>query len=231
MSAEAIAVLKDQRNLVIFVLSDAAPGKEKPFRDWFKGPFRSQIQKLPSVLRARVYEGDKVDITYGRFALPPKKFLAMIEISVGVPEESQTVLDQIASLHAGEGSATEPASWLYYPCSEKFGLERGDVPTTLTVHFANPVAGQEAEFREGFAVQLIRFAVYLPPLVSGQCFERTLFQKPGNLEPIYQTIGVYEQVGSSEDLVKSFKEPPSGLPKFDALDVTRFTESAYLPLN
>jgi hypothetical protein len=228
---DAKRAIAGQRNIVILVLSDAAPGKEHQFKTWYGGQFRSAIERLPTVVKTRLYEQDAVDLTLGRFAPPPMRYLTVVEISASGAEEAKQPIEEITRQHADGAVAAAPATWTYYPCSEKFGLRREHDSSRLTVHYANPIPGRESEFREAFASQLVRHAIWFNPLISGQCFERTLYQSPGALEPIYQTIGLYEQDGPSEVLVKSFKAPPPDVAPVTSLDTTRFTEAAYLLLD
>ncbi|KQY72056.1 hypothetical protein ASD39_19065 [Sphingomonas sp. Root50] len=158
------------------------------------------------------------------------KYLALVDILGGGPEDAHKVIEFAQNAYATEASAGEVATWLYYPVSPKYGLECGDMPTTVMVHYTNPVAGMEAEYAEWFNTRLLGHAPVFDPLVSAQRFERSMYQNPGALEPDYQTVAVYDQVGPSEQLMEAFKNPPPELLDMVSLDNEHFTESAYLPL-
>jgi len=229
MQQHVLDLVKRQRNFILLVLSNPAEGQGEAYKAWFTGPFRALLVAREEVLRARLYQADSVDITIGRFPALPMKHLALLDVSVDHADLAESLIDAIQGAHSKEASAKEAATWLYYPASEKYGLDRGDALTTMAVHYTNPVVGRETEFYEWFVTRMVPHAPIFAPLVSGQRFERTMFQKPGALAADYQTVGLYEQLGPSEQLIESFQKPPTG-PNFDALDVERFTETSYLPL-
>jgi len=230
MQQHVLEMVKRQRNFILLSLSNPADGQDDVYKAWFTGAFRDQVLAREEVLRARFYQADSVDITIGRFPALPMKHLAILDVSVDHAELAEPLIDALQTAHANEACANKDvATWLYYPASEKYGLDRGDALTTVAVHYTNPVVGREAEFYEWFVTRMVPHAPIFAPLVSGQRFERTLFQKPGALAADYQTVGLYDQLGPSEQLIESFQKPPTG-PNFDALDVMRFTETSYLPL-
>jgi hypothetical protein len=64
----------------------------------------------------------------------------------------------------------------------------------------------------------------------GQCFARTLFQKPGALEAKFHTIALYEEEGAPESIIESFASLPKETLDFPTLHPARFAESVYRPL-
>jgi hypothetical protein len=96
--------------------------------------------------------------------------------------------------------------------------------------FTNAVDGQENEFREWYVTRHIRDALHVPVLVSGQCFERTQFQRPGALEASFSIIAVYEQEGTPEAIIESIAALPPGTLDFPALHPKHFAEWVYRPL-
>jgi hypothetical protein len=223
-------VRTSQPSYLLMVLGNAAAGKEGDFVAWFKSCFGNSLQDLPAVLRARTYQKDAIDVTWGRFRQIPMKYLALVLVLGDGPEDADGVRSFAQEAFAKEGSAGEVAIWLYYPVSERYGIDRGNIPTTVMIHYTNPVSGMEDEYSEWFNTRLLRHAAVFDPLVSGQRFERSLYQKPGALEPKYRTVALYDQAGSSERLIESFKNPPPDLMDMVSLDNESFTEAAYLPL-
>lgn len=222
--------LKRQRSHILFVLSEPKPGHHSAFLEWYQGQYRRSLLEIPSVLAAQHYQQHEVDITLGRFSRLPFRYLGLHELVVDGAEASACLIDRIDLLHRESAAAEIPATWLYYPVSEKVGRSPSAVPSMLTLAFANGLVGQEAEFREWYSTRHIRHALKIPALVSGQCFERTLFQKPGALEPVFEVIAVYEQEGSPQAIISSFSSLPAGSLDFPTLDTSRFAESVYQPL-
>lgn len=229
----SLALLKEQRSHVLFVLSDSRAEQEREFLKWYQGEYRKAISKSAHVLTAQHYERHEIDITQGRFACLPFKYLALYELSLDGVEEAQSVIDRVVSLHREQGAAHDPASWLYYPMSEKVGRAPIIRPSMLTMAFANAVPGREEDFREWYATRHIRHALKVPALVSGQCFARTQFQRDGALECTFAIIAMYEQEGTPESILESFKAIPAGALSFPALDITpgRFSEWVYRPIS
>lgn len=227
-----LALTQRQRSHVLFVLSHAKAGHEAPFLDWYEGPYRNTVCHFGGVLTAQHYEQHEVDITCGEHAPLPFHYLGLYEISVDGAQAAEGIIESIATLHRQQAAAQLPATWLYYPVSERVGRSPAKSPLMLTLAFANPVPGQEAEFREWYATRHIRHALNIPALVSGQCFARTLFQRPGAQEAKFDTIAVYEQEGTAESIVESFKSLPQSTFHFPMLDLdrVRFAESVYRPV-
>lgn len=227
-----LALTKRQRSHILFVLSNARAGHEGSFVSWYQGAYCKAVRNIVGVLSTQHYERHEVDIDQGQHPPLPFQYLAFCEISVDGAQEAAPIIDQVATLHREEPVAEEPATWIYYPASEKVGRSAKNPPSHLTLAFANPVVGQEREFREWYATRHIRHALNIPALVSGQCLERTLFQRPGALEARFHTIAVYEQEGTAESIIESFNSLPESTFHFPMLDLdrARFAEWVYRPL-
>lgn len=226
----ALLLSHQQRSHTLLVLSHPKDGQQSAFLSWYQGPFRTDCLRLPGILSAQHYEPHEVDITRGRYPPLPFRYLALCQISVDGAQAAEAIIEGIERLHRQAGTAEAPATWLYYPASEKVGRVPSGSPSMLTLAFANPAAGQEAEFREWYATRHIRHALNITALVSGQCFLRTQFQRPGALEALFHTIAVYEQEGPPESIIASFASLPEGTFHFPSLDTVRFAEWVYRPL-
>ena len=226
----SLALLRTQRSHILFVLSNPKPDHEGKFREWYRSAYREQIASITDVLCGRHYEKHPFDITKGQYMLLPFHYLALYEVSVDGAEAAAPLIDRIMALHHEQSAAQAPATWLYYPATEKVGRSPPILPSMLTVAFANGVPGQEDAFREWYATRHIRHALNIPALVSGQTFERTQFQRPGALEAKFATIAVYEQAGTPESILESFAALPPGALDFPMLDLSHFAESVYRPL-
>lgn len=223
----SLALLKRQRSHILFVLSEPQAGQQQAFLEWYQRDYPQALRTTEAVLSVQHYERHEVDITRGRHAPLPFQYLGMHEISVDGAEAAASVIDRIATLHQAQPAARAPATWLYYPASEKAGRSPKTRPSLLTLAFANPLPGQESEFREWYATRHIRHALNIGALVSGQCFERTLFQKPGAMEAKFATIAVYEQEGPPEAILEAFASLPPDTFRFPMMDGSRFAESVY----
>ena len=221
--------LSRQRSHVLIVLSNSQSGSDPEFRKWYLGPYQSSVLKLANVVRGQQYEAHEVDVSGGKYPGLPYHYLGLYEISVDGAPNADRILDRIKDLHHREASAQSPATWLYYPVSERVGRPPVSPPSLLTIAFTNPVAGQEEEYREWYATRHIRHALQIPALVSGQCFARTQFQKAGAMDAVFSMIAIYEQEGSPEEMRQSFATLPAGALDFPALDLTRFAEWVYKP--
>jgi hypothetical protein len=230
-SRSPLELLSEQRSHVLVVLSNPKAGADSAFRSWYLGPYQEQVLALGPVLRGQQYESHEVDVSGGRYPGLPFRYLCLYDLSVDGAEAAREVIERIRQLHSSEKSTTVPATWLYYPVSERVGRAPTAAPSLLTLAFANPVPGQDAEFREWYATRHIRHALNIPALVSGQCLERNRFQSPGALAADYSMIAVYEQEGSAEEMMGSFNSLPPGTLDFPAMDLTRFAEWVYRPLS
>jgi hypothetical protein len=225
-----LALLAQQRSHMLFVLSNTRASSEQEFLTWYQGSYKLAVSELEGVLSVQHYEQHEVDITQGKYPPLPFRYLGLYELSVDGAEAAAGVIDRIHILHEEEAAAEEPATWLYYPVSEKVGRAPATSPSVLTLAFANATPGGEAEFREWYATRHIRHALKLPALTSGQCFERTQFQRPGAMEADFHTIAMYEQEGTPEELIAAFDSVPEGALDFPTLDLLRFAEWVYRPL-
>jgi hypothetical protein len=226
----ALEFARRQRSHVLFVLSDATAGREADFLTWYRRTCRDAVSAIPNVVSAGHYEQHELDVTLGMHARLPYRYLGIYEISVDGAPAAAIVIEQIERLYRAQPAARAPATWLYYPVSEKVGRPPEATPSMLTLAFANAIPGQEAEFREWYATRHTRHALNVPALVSGQCFERTLFQSAGALEARFGMIAVYEQEGSVESMIASFNSLPASTFHFPAMDLSRFAESVYRPV-
>jgi hypothetical protein len=226
----ALALLREQRSHLLFVLTNAVPGQEADFTKWYKGSYRQAASTMQHVLNIEQYEQHEVDITRGRYPRFPFRYLAICELSLDGAEEAGSLIEQHSALHRGGLVAQPPATWLYYPTSERAGRRPAKQPSMLTLAFANGLPGQESEFREWYATRHIRHALNIPALVSGQCFERTQFQSHGSADAAYATIAVYEQEAPPQSILDSFASLPEGTLRFPMLDRSRFAECVFQPL-
>jgi hypothetical protein len=226
----SLALLKRQRSHVLFVLSNAKAGGDEVFRSWLQGGYRREVSDIECVLSAQHYEQHRVDITGGHFVRPQFHYLGLYGLSIDGAEAAERLIERIATLYGEQPAADPPATWLYYPVSEKVGRPAVTFPSMLTVAFANGIDGQEAEFREWYATRHIRHALNIPALVSGQCFERTQFQRPGAMGADFATIAIYEQEGTPDSIIESFRLLPQATFHFPMLDCARFAESVYSPI-
>jgi hypothetical protein len=225
-----LALTRTQRSHVLIVLSNANTGDKDEFLNWYQGPYRNALSDIAGMLSVQHYERHHVDITRGAHVPLPFQYLGFLELSIDGASAAIGLIDEVTRLHNEQPTAQAPATWLYYPVSEKVGRTPTSIPSMLTLAFANGVAGQELEFREWYATRHIRHALNISALVSGQCLERTQFQKEGALPASFHTIAVYEQEGEPEEILKSFSDLPQSTFHFPMLDLSRFAESVYRPL-
>ena len=226
----SLILARQQRSHVLLVLSNAKAGADSEFLSWYLGPHRRELSESNNVLRAQQYEQHPIDITQGHHPRPSFKYLALYDLALDGAHQAQALIERVTALHNQQLAAQTPATWLYYPASEKVGRSPEASPPMLTLAFANALPEHEAEFREWYATRHIRHALNIPALVSGQCFERTDFQSPGAAEPRFQTVAIYEQEGTPEDIIASFQSLPPETFSFPTLDVSRFAESVYQPI-
>lgn len=222
----SLAILKDQCSHVLFVLTNAVSGREDAFASWFGGACRDTILAQPGVLHASQYEQDDVDITGGQFPAPPFRYVAICELSIDGAEQAGEIIAAIHALFEGSDCAAAAATWLYYPVGRPVGISAA-AATMVTLAFANGLPGTDDDFREWYVTRHIRHALNIPTLTSGQCFERTRYQRHGAVEPAFHIIAVYEQTGSSEAIIEAFGRLAPETIAFPALDLSRFGEAAY----
>lgn len=228
--AAALSLLRKQRSHLLFVLSNPKARQESAFLGWYRGAFARYMLDQSNVLQGQQYEQHKSDITQGKYPRFPFHYLGLYELSVDGAPEAESMIERITASHSQQPAAEPPATWLYYPICEKVGRFAAVKPSALTLAYANGVPGQEGEFREWYATRHIRHAMNIPALVSGQCFERTLFQRPGAMQAVFAIIAVYEQEGTLEAILEAAAALPPGTLQFPMLDRSRFAECVYLPV-
>ena len=226
----SLRVLRQQRSHVLFVLSNATPGSEQKFLHWYRDAYSRTLTDQQGVLDVRNYEQHEIDITQGRHPRLPYRFLTLCSLSLDGAQEAENLLERIATLHREQPAAQAPATWLYYPLSDKVGRSPDDDASMITLAFANGLPGREGEFREWYATRHIRHALNIPALVSGRCFERTQFQRCGSMEAQFAMIALYEQTGTPQDILDSFATIELSKFDFPALDLSRFAEWVYRPV-
>ena len=235
MSIETPQLLlsKNQRSHILFVFSNPSGESASDFITWYTQALLDEVFSLDAVVGAQHFARHEVDMTMGHYPPPDYGYLSVYELSIDGAEQAEEVIAHIKERYENETSADLPATWLYYPSSEKVGRHSDKEDRLLTLAFANGTKGDEQEFREWYCTRHIRHALYIPVLVSGQCFERTQFQQSGTSEPEYQIIAMYEQKGSPQeflDYCSSMSEEVVNKLQFPTLDATRFGESAYYPV-
>lgn len=229
-AAASLALLSRQRSHILLVLTDANPGSEPAFRDWLERHYVATLSATRQVVAIHLYEQHEIDVTSGQHPRLPLRYLSICELSLDGAPQAESIIRQVMELHRSEVSARAPATWLYYPAGEKVGRAPTVTPSLLTVAFANANPGQEDEFREWYATRHIRHALNVPALVSGQSFQLTHFQMPGSIEAAFGTIAIYEQEDTPESMIESFRSIPASTFHFPAMDLTRFSEAVYRPL-
>lgn len=221
-----VPAVADQRSHLILVLSEPRSGEEAAFEAWYIGGLREHLASDSRVLAVRPYRQDEVDVTHGRYPLPRFRHLSLVEVSVDGGEDADDLLISIATAHRQSGVALEPATWLYHPISETAGADAPGAPG-IVVAFANGIDGREAEFREWYSTRHIRHALYIPVLVSGQCFERSGHQRPGSAAADYQIVAVYASRSTAAEFLDAIDGVDHGLLAFPAMDTVRFAEAAF----
>jgi len=229
-SQSALQLSRLQRSHLLLILSNATQGKKTEFVDWATTHLRENIAKSKQVLSLNLLEKHAVDVTEGAYQEIPYHYLLILELGLDGADKAQPLIKKIADWYSEEPYAMAPATWLFYPASEKVGRCADSSHSMLTLAFANPLSGQESEFREWYATRHIRHALNVPQLVSGQYFESTHFQDTGASPIDYRMIAIYEQEGTPEEMIKSFAELPEDALDFPSLDLINFSEWVYRPL-
>ncbi len=237
MEISPLALAKNQRSHILFVLSNSLSGENSDFLDWYKDDCLHAVAKLEMVVSAQHFEQHEVDITMGNFPPPEFQYLGMYELSLDGADEAKDIIRKIMDSHKMAKKAGPPATWLYYPIGEKVGRSAKTIDPMVTIAFANSIPGSEAEFREWYCTRHIRHALNITGFASGQCFELTNFQKPGSANAIYNTIALYEQEGTPQEFLEFVESLPeeravelTKILKFPTLDTTRFGECFYRPI-
>jgi hypothetical protein len=223
-------LIKRQRSHLLAVFSNPVPGQESAFLRWYQGMYLTTVSRTAGVLVAQHFEQHEVDITQGQFPRLPYTHFGLYQLALDGAEEARALIDVIADSHAAEIAAKDNANWLFYPVSERVGLSLSMPAPMLTVAFSNGIPGREAEFREWYATRHIRHALKIPALVSGQCFSLTQYQHPGAMQPVFDIMAVYDQVGPPEDIIRSFSSLPKDALSFPSIDGSCFAESVFRAL-
>ena len=218
-----------QRSHVLFVLSNALKGHEVQLEQWYQGTYKSEILKMTGLLGVRHYKQEEIDLMGGHYPIIPFKYLGIHDICIDGGQAAEVIIDRITEMHTLNRSSFNVATWLYFPICEKVGRSPRIPRSGVTLAFANGLPGRELEFREWYVTRHIRHALNIAAFVSGQCFERSLFQKTGTLESGFALIAMYEQEGSADSILESIAALPPNTFEFPAIDEerTRFSESAY----
>src|SRR5205823_5245553 len=127
------------------------------------------VRAREEVSSVRFYQQHEVDISGGQHPPLPLKYLGLYELCLDGAERARDVIRFVTGIHLEQPAACAPATWLYYPVSEKVGRPSDMERPMLTLAFANALPGRELEFREFYATRHIRHALNIPALVSGQC--------------------------------------------------------------
>lgn len=224
-------LMKTQRSHILFVLSNSEPNQSEAFMEWYKGNYLYDIAKLDGVLSVQHFQRHELDITMGHYPPPDYQYLGIYELSLDGAEMATDTITYIIKSYEAESCASEPATWLYYPVSEKVGRPKENTNSMIVLAFANAVPGAKAEFVEWYCTRHIRHALNASVLVSGQCFGLTEFQISGSREPSCSTIAIYEQEGTPEELLDCFKSLDPELFDFPTLDTTCFGEAVFYPVS
>ena len=233
-NAEALA--KQQRSHTLLVFCKAAEIKSEIFLNWFKTDCLQTVTGFNKVISGRHYHEYPFNHT-GNLKPIGFDYLGIYQLQLDSAEDSGELINQINTLYRNEPSAGDIATWLYFPVSEKVGCNSATIlPSTpiITIAFGNAVKGREDEFREWYTTEHLRHALLVPALISSQRFELTGLQNPGSMTPDYQTIAIYEQDDTPENMIKGMALiDPAKVPKVwwsPSGDLERFTEWAYQAL-
>src|SRR5689334_8023090 len=116
-----LQLLASQPSHVLFVVNNARAGREASFLQWYRGAYKDRVQDHEIVVHARHFEQHEVDVTCGRHMLFPYKYLGLYHLSLDGAEQVEGFIDSIQSLFREREDAEAPATWLFYPISEKVG--------------------------------------------------------------------------------------------------------------
>lgn len=230
-----VALANQQRTHNLYIFSNAKSDKDEAFRVWYLEECLQAIFRLDGVLSCQLFERQDYDISDGISIDCDFDFVTVCELGLDGAEQAAPTMDNIVKLFRAGRLAQEPALWLFYPVSEKVGRPP-DYSPFISLAFAAPVKGLEAEFREWYSTGHIRHALNIPTYVSSQRFELTEFQQPGAAAASYESLAVYEQEGCIDDIVNGLGEAGlAGLgcltpSKNSAMDLERFAEWVFYPL-
>lgn len=229
---EKILATTVQRSHNLYVLSNAAPGRDGDFLTWLQGEQLQSVSALNKVLSAQNFVQHEKDISGGVSKRLGFKYLSVYELTLDGAEQASGVIEPIRQLHDSEASAGEVVTWLYYPASEKVGHDPENQLDFLVLAFGNAVSGKEALFREWYSTEHMRHALILPTMVSGQYFELSAYQQPTTSDPGYATLTVYEQEGTLDELLQGFTQLEEGdIGGSDTFDIDRFFRVGILSCN
>lgn len=233
-NAEALA--KQQRSHTLLVFCKTTDEKTETFLNWFKTDCLHTVAGFNKVLSARHYQEYPFNLS-GNYKPIGFDYLGIYQLSLDGAEDANELINQINALYQNESSTGDIATWLYFPVTEKIGCNHTTPsPSTpiITIAFANAVKGRDAEFREWYTTEHLRHALLIPALISSQRFELSRCQTPGAMAPDYETIAIYEQDDTPENMIKSAELiDPAKLPEVwwsPSGDLERFTEWAYQAL-
>ena len=237
IDGSAIEVASKQPSHTLFVLSNGVSGCEGAFLKWYKQNYHQTIAEVEYVLSAQHFERHEIDIMNGAFPPPNYQYVGIYELCLDGAEQAQELISFIRDAHQQESSADTPATWLYYPVSEKVGRPAQISNPMVTLAFANAIPNSEDEFREWYCTRHLRHALHIPVFVNGQCFGPTDFQDVGSMEPNASLIAFYEWEGGPQDyfdylnsVSEEVGEKLTEMLKFPTLDMARFGESVYRPI-
>ena len=233
----AVDVASKQPSHTLFVLSNGVSGCEGAFLEWYKQNYHQAIAEKEHVLSAQHFEQHEIDIMQGACPPPNYQYVGIYELCLDGAEQAQDIISFIRDAHQQESSADTPATWLYYPISEKVGRPAQISNPMVTLAFANGTSNNEDEFREWYCTRHLRHAFHIPVFVNGQCFGPTGFQDAGSMEPNSSLIALYEWEGGPQDyfdylnsLSEAVGEKLTEMLSFPTLDATRFGECVYRPI-
>lgn len=224
-----LEIIKYQRSHLMLILSNAQNGQQQQFNRWNINLLQKKLAENNEVLNSRLFEKHEIDVTEGQYQDIPYQYLNIIELSIDGAQQVENLADQIMRWHLEEPSADQPVLWLFYPATERVGRPAGSEHPMLTLAFANALPNKDLDFREWYCTRHIRHALNVPQIVSGQCFERTIYQPTNSLPNEYSMIAIYEQEGTPEEMIKSFHRLPDEALDFPSLDLIKFAEWVYRP--
>ena len=233
----ALEVAKYQASHILITLTNPVPEGKDMFLAWYKEGHHHAVAKLDNVLTAQHFEPHEIDIMQGAYPAPDYQYLGIYELCLDGAEQAQDIISFIHEAHKQESSADTPATWLYYPISEKVGRPAQISNPMVTLAFANGIPNSDDEFREWYCTRHLRHALHIPVFVNGQCFGPTGFQNEGSMALNSSLIALYEWEGGPQDYfdyLNSVSEEVGNklteMLSFPTLDTSRFGECVYRPI-
>ena len=228
--AAPLQLIKRQRSHLMVIFSNPQNQQEEQFVYWNHDSFYKKLAGFEMVLSHRMLEKHEVDVTEGEYQRIPFQYLTLVELSIDGAQQAEKLAENINQWHLEEPSADTAVIWIYYPACEKVGRPSGAEHNMLTFAFANALPNKEAEFQEWYCTRHIRHALYVPQIVSGQCYARTGFQPISSPPVEYSMIAIYEQEGTQQEMIESFHRLPDEIFDFPTLDLVNFAEWVYRPV-